>query len=194
MNMKKTFIMGLVFSCGLMAKCAGVCMDATTAIVNLCNTSKWCMVVNVDDTGFDREIYTNEVFKSCVQSISNNWQSITNEWSSIRDDFEKKVVFRNMAGFAGTNAFYGIMDFIVNDAATNAVSRGVVVDSLMAPRTPLWMFTADHYDIPAISNLLEKVIQVFSNEPEERDHYRSVLSGEYKRHLDDMREDGAIEY
>ena len=173
---------GLVVLAGSSVPMSAVC-EPTNAVLDSASCD-WFLGRRRGDASYDE-----------WRMVADDEQGKTRSTGGIRGSWMGlKVVFRNMAGFAGTNAFYGIMDFIVNDAATNAVSRGVVVDSLMAPRTPLWMFTADHYDIPAISNLLEKVIQVFSNEPEERDHYRSVLSGEYKRHLDDMREDGAIEY
>lgn len=192
--MNNRWVFSFIAGCTLATAHAGELVDATTAIVDLCNTSQWCKVINVDDTGFDKEVFTNGLFKTCASVISNNWQSITNEWPLIRDDSEKRIIFRNTIGFAGTNAFYGIMGFVVEDAATNAVSKEVIIDSLMAPRSPLWMFTADHYDLTIVSNLLERIITVFAGALEEQAHYRSVLSGEYKRYLDDARSEGAIEF
>ncbi len=177
-----------------LAYSTGTLCRAVGQVVDLCETSKWCAVVNVDDTGYDREIYTNTLFLSSVGIFSNDWQSITNEWPAMRDNYEMRVVISNMAGFSGTNAFLGFLGVVVDDARTNAVSRKVVVDTLMASRTPLWMFVPDHYDLPCVSNLLERVIPLFPGDEQRQQHYRSVLSGEYKRHLDEERACGAIEY
>ncbi len=171
----------------------GVLRNASAAVSEV-STSLDCPPSYVDEWYFPDAVATSQVFMASVAAISNNWQSITNEWPAIRDNYDMRVMFRNLAGFAGTNAFLGILSVVVDDARTNAVSRKVVVDTLMASRTPLWMFVPDHYDLPCVSNLLERVIPLFPDDEQRQQHYRSVLSGEYKRHLDEERACGAIEY
>ena len=148
----------------------------------------------VNEWYFPRTVSENATFKEAVASVSNSWQSITNEWPAIRDDFGRRVIFRSMIGFAGTNAFLGIMGQIVQDGATNAVSRKVVMDSALAPRTPLWMFVADNYAALPVSNLLIRIIGIYPEGDPFKAHFQSILSGEYKQWLDDARASGAIEY
>ena len=172
----------------------GTMRNAVRQIVDLCNTSQWCSVSNVDDTGINREIFTNTLFLSSVSLISNSWSTITNEWPLLRDNESSRIVFRNMAGFAGTNAFLGILNHVADDAMTNLVSRKVFIDMATAPRTPLWMFIPDHFSEPAVSNLMSRARPIFEGDGNATMFIDTVLSGEYKRYLDDARAGGAIEY
>ena len=171
----------------------GVLRNASAAVSEV-STSLDCPPSYVDEWYFPDAVATSQVFMASVAAISNNWQSITNEWPAIRDNYDTRVMFRNLAGFAGTNAFLGILDFVIDDARTNLVSRKTFSDMVAATRTPLWMFVPDHYADAAVSNLLTRAKPVFSDDENETMFIDMVLSGEYKRDLDKRRRDGAIEY
>ncbi len=163
------------------------------AIVSMCETSRYCAVENVADTGLDHEIWQSRTFREIVADVSNNWTSISNEWPSIRDKYETRIVFGEMAGFTGTDAYLGFLGVIVADAQTNAVSKAMLPSFATAMRSPLGYYVVDNYFKPAVSNLVLQLTSVFSNAPGDRAYYRGVLSGEVKRELDKVRSYGAIE-
>lgn len=63
-NLTKTSVIALLFCLGVRAN--GPLIQAVDQVIGLCNTSQWCAGVNVDDTGFDKEIYDNSLFSLSV--------------------------------------------------------------------------------------------------------------------------------
>ena len=99
-----------------------------------------------------------------------------------------------MAGFAGANAFLGIMNFVAEDARTNATAKADLPNAVSATRTPLRAYVIDHYSDPPVSNLVLRLVSVYSDDPENKTFYEEVLSGEIKRQFDEMRAAGALEF
>ncbi len=167
---------------------------AVSNVVAICESSRFSTVYAVEDMGFRAEVYTQDVFVASSAFLSNNWQNSMLEWPSIRDKYETRVVFTELAGFAGTNAFLGILNAVAMDAQTNAVSKSILPRLAAVTRTPLGTYVIDHYSDPPVSNILQRLISVFDDAPVENAHYRRVLSGEVKRQFDEMRACGALEF
>ena len=191
--MKLTYSIIIVLAFVFQSAIAAPLQDAIVSVSEL-SSSLGCPSSYVEEWNFPKAVISAQVFTTAASTISNNWQSITNEWPVIRDDYDKRVFFRNMAGFVGTNAFLGILGHVADDAVTNLVSRKAFIDMVSAPRTPLWMFVPDHYSDPAVSNLMLRVRPIFEGDGNATMFIDTVLSGEYKRYLDDARTGGAIEY
>lgn len=183
--------MGIVF---LLSTCVvgGVVENTVSNVIAICEASRYSMVTSVDDMGFRAEVYTQDVFSAAAACLSSNWTSISNEWPSIRDKYETRVVFGEMAGFTGTNAYLGFLGVVVADAQTNAVSKAMLPDFVTALQSPLRHYVIDNYSTSAVSNLILQLITVFSDDPQRTWHYRRILSGEVKREFDNLRSYGII--
>ena len=69
----------------------------------------------------------------------------------------------------------------------NRVASKLAILSLRA-------YVVDHYSDPPVSNLVLRLVSVYSDDPENKTFYEEVLSGEIKRQFDEMRAAGALEF
>ena len=93
-----------------------------------------------------------------------------------------------------SNACAVIVNFVAEDARTNATAKADLPNAVSATRTPLRAYAIDHYSAPPVSNLVLRLVSVYSDDPENKTFYEEVLSGEIKRQFDEMRATGALEF
>lgn len=156
-------------------------------VVSLCDNSRYCLVENVEDMGFEPEVYTCAVFRTAVEYFSNNWQRVTNEWPRIRNEYKTRVVFGELIGFTGTNAFFGIINAMITDAQTNAVTKKVLPNCVYATTSPMNTYMVYHYAEPSVSNIFLRLISLYDDTPMQKQSFKWCLSGETMRHYEDRR-------
>ena len=80
------------------------------------------------------------------------------------------------------------------ETRTSATAKADLPNAVSATRTPLRAYVVDHYSDPPVSNLVLRLVSVYSDDPENKTFYEEVLSGEIKRQFDEMRAAGALEF
>ena len=97
------------------------------------------------------------------------------------------AIIPHLAGFAGTNAWMGIWNALldIHETDTNRCPIGFISAIHSPPGSPLEHFAHKHYTLPSISNLLLRTQALYpTNNLEETEYFRSIFNEEYKQELE----------
>lgn len=155
-----------------------------------CATSVFSHVEYVRDWGFSPRSYQTPPFSNAVCVVSNHWREIGADWNSFATNDEVRLLLRNIVSYAGTNALVGTWSALV-DLYTQKPDQRILgfIDDIHAPATgPLEDYVFLNFDIPAISNCLLRSKALYSpTNTEMHAYYDSILSGEYRKTIEDQR-------
>ena len=163
--------------------------DVRTAISNFCvtATARSCPADYVSEWGYSPRLYGEDFFKAAVATVSNDWQTIASDWPYYTIRTEERTAIGELIGFAGTNAFFGIINAMITDAQTNAVTKKVLPNCVYATTSPMNTYMVYHYAEPSVSNIFLRLISLYDDTPMQKQSFKWCLSGETMRHYEDRR-------
>ena len=163
--------------------------DVRTAISNFCvtATARSCPADYVSEWGYSPRLYGEDFFKAAVATVSNDWQTIASDWPYYTIRTEERTAIGELIGFAGTNAFFGIINAMITDAQTNAVTKKVLPNCVFSTSTPMRTYVVYHYSTPSVSNILIRMLSIYDDTPSQKTAIQWCLSGKMMRRYEDRR-------
>ena len=155
-----------------------------------CGTTPYGDMDYIREWGFSRRIYAAVPFTNAVAAVSNHWQEAMADWDYFATNAEQRLLFRNIVGFSGTNAFFGVWDALM-DIHTNAPAKcplAYIDDFSVPPATPLEEYVFLNYSLPAVSNRLARFRAFYpSTDQEMQEYFDEIMSGFRKAEIEAVR-------
>ena len=145
-----------------------------------CATSHYSQIEFVKDWGFAPQSYSAAPFTNAVHAVSNHWQEAMADWDYYATNAERRLLFRQIAGFAGTNAFIGIWNALldISEVDMERCPKEFIRNLRVAASTPLENYVFLHYQLPSISNCLVRSQTLYSTtNTVMREYFNDIFSG-----------------
>ena len=137
------------------------------------------------DAPFIPEVFSNAVVKipqimETIQAMSNHVDEAVAMLPTVLTNDLQREVFFDMAGYAGTNAFFRVWEGLLDIAETNAViCPATLVDTYWDQgTTPLDQYVIFFYNIPISQTLLTRTRNLFPEESDRKTFLNNVISGQ----------------
>ena len=190
MNKKVLTVSAIAFSICFLAAKAQTVHEAIDELRTYCATSSYGDIEYVKEWGFSPKSYMSAPFINAVEAISNHWQEALADWGFFATNEEHRLLFRHLVGFAGTNAFIGVWNRLIDlhEADARQCAAKYIREVRTAASTPLEDYVFLNYQIPAISNSLIRSRALYSaTNADMQVYFDEIFTGYRKEEIEDER-------
>ena len=164
---------------------AQVVHEAIEDLRAYCVTSYYGDIDYVKNWGFSQQAYMAAPFTNAVATISNHWQEALADFDFFATNAERRLLFRHVVGFSGTNAFIGVWNGLIDLHALDErkFDKEYIRKVRVAAATPLEDYVFLNYQIPAISNCLLRSRALYSVTNSDMQAYFDEIFSGYRKEL-----------